>query len=313
MKLYLKDIKAREPSENYLYQERIYDFEHDVDMIYDIFFKKFVDDVNNYKTIDFDNYKVNTTSFEELLAPFKRGYVEYVLFGGLKSNQLKSYLCVKADRKLPITLFFGISEKGCLYNFNNINALGITYIWVSVNSSLAFKLRNKTKSEFLYLGKPAIVKRALNEITEIRIKASIVHELTHWIDNSEYNVLDNIMNNAKTPEEKQRALLLKKKNVNMTYFEIQSQIHAIAQIKKSLGDKYEEMSLQELFNMYTSLHRIFFDLNKNYGEEVSNEWLKFLIKRMAREGILGKNMRTFDKNAILENSIKIENFKSSSV
>ena len=86
--------------------------------------------------------------------------------------------------------------------------------------------------------------------------------------------------------------LLKQKDVNMTYFEIDAQIHGIKELKKNMIKEWNRLSLEEIFRMYTALHDIAETLYNKYGEKVLTLWLKNLIMRMNRENILGKNMET---------------------
>lgn len=70
---------------------------------------------------------------------------------------------------------------------------------------------------------------------------------------------------------------------------IQAQIHGITQIKKVYASKWDRLTLYDLFTMYTALHTVAMELSRN--PEELNQWLKDLVKRMNREGILGKNMK----------------------
>jgi hypothetical protein len=54
------------------------------------------------------------------------------------------------------------------------------------------------------------------------------------------------------------------------------------------------MTLLDVFNTYTSLYSIASSL-KRHGKDVLDLWQKTLLKRMAREKLLGKNMKAFVK------------------
>lgn len=58
----------------------------------------------------------------------------------------------------------------------------------------------------------------------------------------------------------------------------------------------------DVFIEYTSLGLIATKLYKEYGAEVLNIWQKFLIKRMSREGLLGKNMNHFVSTKMISES-----------
>ena len=133
------------------------------------------------------------------------------------------------------------------------------------------------------------------EITEERIKSAISHELSHCISDSLYN--NHIGRILKRADELNNADIVKmgKKNVNMTYFEIDAQIHAIKELKRKHKMKWDRLLLIDIFEMYTSLYFIASTLYKNYGQDILDIWQKMLLKRMIREKLLGKNMRNFVK------------------
>jgi len=62
------------------------------------------------------------------------------------------------------------------------------------------------------------------------------------------------------------------------------------------------MTLTDIAFKYTSLKSIVRDLYIHYGKEILDIWQKNLIKRMAREKLLGKNMKHFfNIGELLEN------------
>jgi len=129
-----------------------------------------------------------------------------------------------------------------------------------------------------------------HEITPQRIKASIYHELSHWVRDSLGNsFLTKLVTRASethSPEIKN----LGNPNVNMTTFELDAQIHGIKGIKQQNPDAYNNYTLLELFLEYTSLFSIYKTLyNRRDGSH--KVWLTNLLKRMHRENLIGKNMK----------------------
>lgn len=274
---------------SYILQEKIYEIQADVNMIYDKFFKKFVDDVQNNKLEQLSNYE--SDSALEFYTDFKkwiRSSVEDVLFGGMMTTQLRTPVCIEASKKLPVPIFCGSFNKGSYHMFVKNDPQRLPHISISLHSFIFHFLINRVALVDAVPSKK--LKLAKNEITEARVKASIAHELSHWIDNANYDIFDKILGSAQSGEEKSIRMLLGNKNVNMSYFEIQGQIHGIQQIKNAYEKDWDTMSISDVFSLYTTLHHIAYSLYKKYGKDVFDVWIKFLKKRMAREGLLGKNM-----------------------
>jgi hypothetical protein len=124
----------------------------------------------------------------------------------------------------------------------------------------------------------------LNEFTEARIKGSIYHELSHWIDDSLHNtrIKKALDNNFKKNTGKPI------KNVNFTDFEIQAQIHNILQLKRNDEDNWNNLSFEDMIHLSPSLTSIYYSQTPY---EDKQDWLKRLKLRMNRENLLGKNMK----------------------
>lgn len=137
----------------------------------------------------------------------------------------------------------------------------------------------------------------INEITPKRIKATIYHELSHWLRHTLFD----------SPKEGSR---YKQDNVNMVYFEIDAQIHGIQQLKREYSQsQWDSLSLAEVFQVYSSLYVIASDLRNHYGDRQVLDWLQNLVKRMSREGLLGKNMRIEDVTNYIEKRKETERYK----
>ena len=139
------------------------------------------------------------------------------------------------------------------------------------------------------------IKRFNNETSPNRIKATIAHELSHWMNDVLHNShIEKIVDMA---AEFQDASILKlgKEDVNMTHFEIDAQIHGIKTLKQQYTTaQWNKMTLGDMMDLYSPIYGTW-QATTQYGKEVVGIWKKLLLKRMAREKILGKNMRTFPK------------------
>jgi hypothetical protein len=250
--------------------EKLFDLDQDVDFIYDKFFKQFI---NNFKLkkitkIDITNWKSKK----------------------IDSNELKTIDSKKAHIINPITITNDIlNNEGNFYAPNN-NLINIS---IKVNVLLKYIEYNYNDEKIkknLPLYQYEIFK---NELTESGIKSSIYHELSHWVSDSLYNrhmknIID-LANKYNNPE----LLKLKQKDVNLTYFEIDAQIHAIKNLKKLYDFVWDKWSFENIFFNYPALMATAKRVYKEYGQEVLNIWQRNLIKRMNREKLLGKNMKGF--------------------
>ena len=128
----------------------------------------------------------------------------------------------------------------------------------------------------------------MQEFSEIKIKSTISHELTHWLDETcNNNSITKELNKIKTKYAKDPKYFVGKNNVNSKYFEINAQINAIAQAKKQINDEeWNSMTFDQLINLIISLKTI----NKTLSQSDKIKWLRNLKTRMYRENLLGKNM-----------------------
>jgi len=263
---------------SYRLTEKTFNINKDVDFIYNKFFKKFIDDFqkNNIKP------------------PIK-------LYGKINSSELSSKDSKTAHKIYPIIIYCGVFNKGSFNNF-----------------------RKNEESIFISLNKDAIenidykdmmndnVKRSIeNGITEHRVKATIYHELSHWISDAKYNsYLHNLVAKASNINENdpdidikiKKIMSMGKSNVNLTHFEIDAIIHGIKQIKRSKKKEWDKMTLVDLAYYYPTLRTIA-KILYNISPKVYQLWIKGIVKRMDRENLLGQNMRNFPEYKMIESKI----------
>ena len=256
-----------------LFNEATYDVDIDVDLIYNKCFKNFVD---NFKKQPISSFRKNSNSLQ--VDNYLKNLTGFML-NYMYTDELKSEESINTNVSIPIIC-------GIFKEKNGYYPKG--FILISLNvASIGMLIQND------FFNDDKIRKRVQNEISEHRIKMSIAHELSHWIDDYKYKLFSKLFASKD-------GLLLKKKSVDMTYFEIQGQIHAIKQVKRYYKEEYDKMTIDDLLQTYESLNDIAVSLLKNYGKEILDIWIKYLLKRMSRENLVGKNMNTsVDINKLL--------------
>jgi hypothetical protein len=194
-----------------------------------------------------------------------------IVFDYIKSSELSSEVCKKAHIKNPIKICGGVGK--------NSFYVPSKFIFVSLSSEAYYIL---TQNKDLANAPEKIIRRLRRQLSVFNIKASIAHELTHWVDDSLFGVFSKILSISELQK-------LKQKNVNMEYFEIQAQIHAISELKK-IDNEYNNFTLEDLFTYLPSLGAIGDELYQKYNKEILDIWLKLLLSRLSREKLLTKNM-----------------------
>ena len=240
------------------------------------------------------NYVYKAGGFEKFIKAFNNNMNEFpgdekfrrdsnYYFGEIMSDELKSMDAKKANLVNPVKILCGAMKEGSFYMPND------KLIYISFNHQVLSMYANK----LAHTVPPKQMKGFNNEITEHRIKTSISHELSHWISDSLYNShIGKIIHRAQELGSGD-ILKLGKKDVNMTYFEIDAQIHGIKALKSKFKKEWDQFTLRDIFEKYTALNATAVNLYRKYGQDISDIWQKLLLTRMAREKLLGKNMRKF--------------------
>ena len=256
--------------------EKTFNIDSDVDHIYENggfidFLKAFNDGEKPYKD---ELNSIQTT--------------RRIVFDLITSSELQTEDCINAHIRNPIDIYTGISILGSHYSPINKS------IFVSLNSS-ALGVYYSGDINFI---SPFQKESIHNEITEERIKIAIHHELSHWISDSLYNKHIGRIINRSLELKDNDIIKLKQKDVNMTYFEIDAQVHSIKELKRNYDEKeWNELSLRDIMIKYPSLFAIY-KATSNYGLDVALLWQKNLTRRLYREGLLGNNMKEFVRETI---------------
>ena len=185
------------------------------------------------------------------------------------SSLLKSPICKQAHDILPINIYAGIIKTACyIPEYKEI------YVGISGN---AFNFACLQLDALPQSQKSMM----LSEFTEIRIKSTIQHELVHWIDDAMHN--QHMSKRAGNHEQFAKHVLGGKNNVGLGTIEVQAQVHQINLIRKKIGQaRWDKLSWDKLLDFHSAL--------RSLDNTLGAEWRKIIKHRMAREGILGKNM-----------------------
>jgi hypothetical protein len=250
-------------------QEKTFSIDKDIDYIYNKYFKKRILSI-----------KKGTYNFP----------TNEKIFGTMNSKELPSKVAQKATNIKPITINIGILNAGNGYRpLDNEMILSL-----NINATKLFKEFNVNKISDLKDTLGSQYNRFKNEFEESNIKGSIGHELSHWINDTLYNL--NITKNVKRVskeldyETKMDIFKMGEKNVNIAFREIDAQVHAIKQLKKDYKQNWNELGIEDIMTIKPSFNGVFKDVHA-LGKDDYDKYMKRLLKRLDREKLLGKNMK----------------------
>ena len=194
----------------------------------------------------------------------------------------------RAHELNPIRISYGSRGEGNQYIYAdnlvtismNHNVLDVVHTQRSYASAI----------EWIAAEAPGQLTKFKSELTVERIKGSIHHELSHWLDDTLHNRhITKRVNRAAalTGKKSQQHYTQNQPNVALTDFERDAQIHSIIQMKRVHGDNWDTLTFDDLLDLNASLREI---SQKAQSGGWYDKWKKLIIKRMHREGLLGKNM-----------------------
>jgi len=310
LKHYLKeDLYIKEG----LLLEKTFSISKDVKYIYDKCFKGVIDDIHiqagskiNSKALHFSSAAIVRIREGKYNWFWKRalsgGYVNDASIEQILSETLPSKQSKEASKVNPAVIACGIFKGGNYYvpkgelvargqKAPGGGPMDRSYISLSLNgSALQAALTNSIDQIPMQQ-----LKSLYNEFNANRIKATISHEISHWLNDTFHNHhIEKTLSIARELN-KPEVMKLHKKDVNMTHFEIDAQIHGIKQLKMGHKKNWDTLELKDVFFEYNSLRYMGGQIYLHYGKEVGDIWQKLIVKRMAREKLLGKNMKGFAK------------------
>ena len=263
---------------NPLYEKTL-DVHKDSELIYNKVFDKFISDLINKKFSN--NY----------LLDFQRE--NDIMLYKTTTKELISKDCVRANSLLESNLYVGIFTDGSRVDFDLDNYTSDIYLSLNYDVFKELYLNGFNLERARNIFSNIDITTVLSKSS---IKATISHELSHWVSNILYN--QHIVNKHRGFIDRQRT----KPNSNpkfskisdKSYFEIDAQIHGIELLKQdwlSNRKNWNSLSIDDLFNLYQPLKFMSINLIKEFGKDAEKNWRKELYKRMSRENLLGKNMR----------------------
>ena len=236
--------------------EKLTAVDDDVNLIYDLYFKKDIEEIEKTGIVKSSMFQISETD----------------------TSILQSEESLKGNELAPCKILINRNQNG----YDPINKI----ILISVNfGALNFALGEGGNIEKTSQILPVNQRTSfLKEFTKEKIKGSIHHELTHW--------LDDVFNNQHILKRVKKQISAGTRNiggkpVNAEKFEIQGQIHNIKQLHNSFSDKWNEMTFREMISLSPALNAIYNQLNS----EQLKQWKRDLKTRMSREGLLGNKMR----------------------
>jgi hypothetical protein len=267
-----KFIEFSKLIENQILLEKTFDIDADVDYIFEKSkLGEFIDDVlAGKKPYENELYSL---------------YFKDVVLSEISSSELSTDESIRAHEINPIKIFLGVSSLASYYKPLEHK------IFISLNPNALFVMYQEGGYEELSDHDKEIIKY---DLTHERVQTTIAHELSHWISDTLYNKhIERIIKRANELSNIE-IMNLKQKNVNMTYFEIDAQIHGIKSLKRKFSnEEWDNLTLRDLMFRYPSLITIYKVLKSKYDMDVVLLWQKNLVKRMYRENLLGKNMKSF--------------------
>lgn len=242
-------------------EESTFSINKDVDLIYRSVFKDFIDNL-------------------------KRGKVTPLKTVSFKSDQLQSADARKANELNPVTIEAGLNKDGSYYaplsnkivlSFNT-NVLDILKQYDSIEDAL----KSLAPSEIL---------RFQEELNGNAVRYTIFHELSHWIDDTLHGKhLSKTVKRAVDidgREKKERVLSRGTGSTTSSDYEINAQIHSIKRARLQNKKLWDRLTFDQMLNLVPSVHVV----NRNLRGKQREGWRKKMFRRMAREGLLGANMR----------------------
>ena len=251
---------------NYVINEAMFDIYEDVDYIWE----------NGFKVV-IEYYKNNPKEIYNICS-IKKDKIVVIL----KSINLPSSISKEASLDNPIDIYIGFINVGNSYDVRN-RRINLTLNCSAIEALGLNGLEYIHKVEKTY---PTIA----SEFSKLSLRGTISHELAHWLDESYHD--KNITRILKQVTKDKN-----KKNFSKTYFslatiqEIDANIHAINSMKHELGqEEWDKLTFMDILSKKPSLKHAF-DKLKTLDKKRYFEWKKRFFGRMAREGLIGKNVR----------------------
>jgi hypothetical protein len=221
---------------------------------------------------------------KEMMAQFREIFSRYPENAPLKvfsSSELKSDSAKKAHAVNPITIYVFLAGKGNFYNpLKHI-------IYLSLDMNIVHAMR-----AILDVVPDHQLSMLKSETQDLRMKTTIMHELTHWIDNSQHNFyISKAFTNAATIGDRggdsnsfiTKSLYRGEPDPYLSPMEVTAMVNQIAELKRRISKpKWNQLTWVDLMHLIPSLH--FAD------QRLGADFRKRMISRMSRENLVGANL-----------------------
>lgn len=265
--------------------EALFHLDDAVDYIFDEAFGKFFKGIEKYKRGDVNInevlLRVREFSMQNIVKNIKNPKIQEAMT--IFPIEIKAAILTGRSRYVPQKGIIELSLNPTVYS-KVINAVtdGMSYEDMVELERLEGKER-----AFLY------------ELSGEKIKTVIAHELSHWLDDVFHGrhlttmstKMRKFLERGKQKEAEKLALR-RQPYVYMTDYEINAIIHGIKQMKRNFSrEEWNAFTLEDLIDMDSSLKLSHDRIMKRFGRNEVANWKKFILKRLHRERLLGRNMR----------------------
>ncbi|UNA02015.1 hypothetical protein PVA8_328 [Vibrio phage PVA8] len=242
--------------------EATYDIDNAVDYVYDKFFRDFIEN------LDLNNLPPMPSDF---------GWIDGDTFVGDVNNKI----ITRAHEIHPLSEITSDTGAGNVYRPSS----GVINVTIPSSAYSAYRqgiVRQLSASDQRFIK---------NELTEARIKGTIMHEISHWINDSihNFNIYDRSTNKGLSNSAQLKRMNKGKNRTHqfLTDYELDAQLHAILQYIRANKRRWDSMTFGEALAEMPFYN----PLSRTLTRDEMKEWKRYMYTRMARENILGNRMK----------------------
>jgi len=248
-----------------------------IDYIYKEGFEEFINEIQNYKL----GRKVRINKIHLKNMEFSSN----MLISKMHSPNIKKVLMNN-----PITIRTGVYPRGSYYSPTE------NTIYISFNEQvydiLIQNISTKKYREMISSSVPIQMhKNFEQELNGIKIKATISHEISHWMRDALHGkqITKMVTRAYEAPVSKRKNIFSRGTGDDyLTDYEMDALIHGIKQTKRSYDDQeWDTFTLNDLYDIDPSINV----LVRGFKGVQKRKFMRMLLTRMNREGLLGKRMK----------------------
>lgn len=247
-----------------------------IDYIYKEGFEEFVNEIQNYKLGR--KARINKIHLKNM------EFSSELLISKMHSPNIKNTL-----RNHPVTIRTGVFSRGSYYSPKE------NTIYISINEQaydiLIQNISTKKYREMIQSSVPLQMQKNFEqELNGIKIKATISHEISHWMRDALHGkqITKMVTRAHQNPNKSKRILNRGTGDDYLTDYEIDALIHGIKQTKRAYDDReWDTFTLDDLYDIDPAVNV----LVKGFRGSQKRTFMRLLLTRMNREGLLGRNMK----------------------